>query len=411
MTCGRTDHLLRVWNADTNTPVAEYSAPLGVISGIRLPGIEPTLLIVDDTGKAFICTLQDDELHCVRAIDGENYRACSGPAHQALEAYEQGLRSCEIQRLSLEIVNNERRMAEHDIDDLHQRLSMLGGKHISLEIRAQKARRQYMSLRENRGEHLIEELRHRRELDLLLPDAEESIPSLLAYGEVLALSRQYKAAVNLYERVGRINANPDITQIFNRPLSYLTELESGRGVIALDHDVPMETFIESCNILSTPIRGRYAVSWLSPFKHDGRFLDGTSIIAKYNEARNETTRKGVDLPSARLEEVYWIDQANMSMNSVLIFERRITQEITFEFIVPLIPLSEHITPVIVLAVTTVSTSPFPEDACQHNVIIGNQYKHISNNDDFSAWCRETYRAVVNSFSQHANEQKALRGAF
>lgn len=304
-TVGTEDALLKAWEAPSDSPCAQYAAPLGVIAGQVHPGHEGRFLLVNDLGEAGIGEIDSDSLRMARIFPGSHYRTVAAIPALQREEIRQTKRRQEARELLAQVENGISAGGRgEDLDGLHQRLAELGFKSVALGLLARAAAGR---------EDTVSEIDIRRRLCRSLPQGDPgAAEAILTLARLLGRVWQPAEALAVCERAG-LGANGDREIAHWRKLA---DLLAGEDWI-VQAATPIPVLLEAATLLERPFTGL----WVADALEAQPFVEGTlraeALVAKYEEIRQERIHQ--QLPGARASEVWWISDRTVQRHVTVLF--------------------------------------------------------------------------------------------
>lgn len=292
LTVGAQDARLKRWEVESDTPVAEFTAPSRVISGAPLYRREPMLLLIRENGRAGIYSFAEEELQLRQLLPGDDYRTVVGPSWDSMKSHATHHRAEEARQIAIHIQDGLQHAPTEDLERSHDRLVELGYEHVSLALRAECAHRQ---------EDIVAELRAYQSLFRVLPqDHSEMARSLERYAGLLEHVWQMTEAQHVYRRLVAIGHDCSVN--IERLSPYVQGLTIGTTVI--ETAVPVSTIMNAAQLFDSPVSARFLIKALDPVQCGGARLDPEQIVAKYEQVR--CADKGASLPTATWSRVHWL---------------------------------------------------------------------------------------------------------
>ena len=303
-TFGMEDTLLKAWDAPSDSPCAQYGAPLGVIAGQVHPGHEGQFLLVNELGEAGIGEIDSDSLRMARVFPGSHYRTVAAIPALQREEIRQARHRQEARELLGQVRNGISAGSPGDLDGLHRRLAELGFRSVSLGLKAREAAGR---------EDIVSEINIRRQLCRSLPqDDPGAAEATLALARLLGRVWQPAEALAVCERAG-LGANEDGEITDWRKLA---DILAGRDWI-IQTATPIPVLIETAVLLERPFTGLWAAEALEAQPFAEGTLRAEALLVKYEEVRQERIHQ--QLPRASASEVWWISDRTVQRYVTVLF--------------------------------------------------------------------------------------------
>jgi len=308
VTVGRKDGALKIWNFPDTDPAQQYTSPLGVIAATAWTDPQPNLILADDRGSAGLYTVNAGALHFIQGLHGRDFRVFFGPDQACLESAVSQRKTQRAQDLAYEIrtINQDREPI--DTKELHDELVQMGYEHVSLELRAEDARRR---------DDVISELRYSKQIAGLISFGEPGAEKFfLRYIELLELLWQHVIAHKLGERLMERYPCDELVESVRRLQRYAECLNAGTSVI--ESELSLDVLTRAAEIMATPLRGRYNIAQHDPIYTNVLGLSPSDLIEGYNRLSAEYP--DVRVPQAKQVTVSWLSAAQVESINMIIFD-------------------------------------------------------------------------------------------
>ena len=176
VTVGRREGCLKRWDSRTKTVKHAKAISAGAVSACSIPGLDDRILLVKETGEAWVYGAREDEAVPPLSLSGSDYRVAVGPNAESIEAFLNEERTAEARRITERLNGALAAGKAVDVTEDLRRLECLGFAQVSLGIQAHQAALA--------GDCALELMLRSRLADLL-PDVPEAIEALKTYGETL----------------------------------------------------------------------------------------------------------------------------------------------------------------------------------------------------------------------------------
>ena len=381
ITTGMEDGRLKIWMADADECVQDFSVPYGIISTAIVKTKETAIILVGKKGTATLYSIEKDKVRFIREVPGKDYRTVkSHPWETILTFYDQQ-RSMEVEKILAEIRTSTGRVAKGVIAALHSRLIDLGYEHISLAIRADQA---------NQEGDIVEGIKLRSNLVGILPrNVPGACPAMEKYAAILEKAWHLPEADAVCKRI--INIDPGY--LFTLETSRIEEFTKiiNEKQWLIDPDIPIEQIISSATNIRKPFSGRYLINALSPESSRKR-LDPEEIQKKYELIRKENGKQ--DLPSAVIERLVRISRAGPHESVHIAFGDGKTNNVKgLQMVLQVLPgdFGTVVTPMILF----LWRDPLPEETAQEgNEKAEKALSNIRSNTSSNPYLSAVYRAAI-----------------
>ena len=306
VTAGRKDQRLRSWQARTHALLVDLAVPEGIISAAVVDSFHKRVLFIRDSGQAGIYTVQSQAVDMTTALDGIDYRVVIGPAPEGLQALAAEQKHAEARSVTEAI---EARIARRQFDGtekLHERLSSLGQKEISLSLRVKQA------VLEN---DIIAELKARTQLVGMLPTDESALEELEAYATLLEKVWAFQEAESTYKRILAMQpSHPACDQL--SCVSQRAEATRGTNWVLMP-DEDLQLVVDSATVLNRPFTGRIVVNMYGKIAPEAGHFPPTTMTEAFERAR-KTLGDNI-FPKATYERLWIVSRADPEKSDTLTF--------------------------------------------------------------------------------------------
>ena len=287
------DGLMRVWDDKADAPVQQYQAPCGVVSGETLMSNPERFLLIDDSGKATICSIEAGELQQSEVLDGHEYRTVIAPSVRSRQAFVQEQKLVKARQIGAEIRENIASKRSEGTEQLHQKLVEMGFESVSLVLRAHGAEQQ---------EDVAAELAARHRLSQRLSaNVSRFRTSLHHYAAILERVWRLAEALQVYSQIGALQEGDERS----RWLKASIEAMEGKDWI-VEPGISCGVLIDSATVINKPFVGRWVLDTFEPISFREEGLTATGFTKKYEQIRAEDGRSG--LPKATDKKLWWISR-------------------------------------------------------------------------------------------------------
>jgi len=306
LTAGMKDSRLKIWNADADKPVRDYSIPGGIISMGTTEREQTEIFFVGINGIATCYSLEKNKVRAIREIHGKDYRTITSPSWKKAQALLGRQRTTEIEQILTEIQSSIGRVEKSVIAALHARLTDLGYEHVSLAVRADQA---------SQSGDMVEAIRFSSALMNLLPKNTLKIcPSMEKYAGLLQEMWHFREADALCKSIIDIDPGYPFT-LKSSKIEEFAKIINGKQWL-IEANIPIEQIIRTATIIRRPFSGRYVIKTLQPENSRIR-LDPESLTKKYEQLRKENGKQ--DLPSAVIERLVRISKTGVHESAYMTF--------------------------------------------------------------------------------------------
>jgi len=381
ITTGMEDGRLKIWMAEADECVQDYSVPSGIISAGIVRRKETAILLVGGKGAAALYSIEKDKMRFIREVPGKDYRTVKFHPWETILASYNRQRSMEVEKIIAEIRTSTGRVGNGEIEALHSRLIDLGYEHVSLAIRADQA---------NQRDDIVEGIKLRSDLVGILPNnSPGTCPAMEKYAAILEKAWHLAEADTVCKRI----VNIDPSYAFTLETSRIEEgikIINGKQYL-LDPDIPIEQIISSATIIGKSFSGRYLIKTL-PSENSRVKLDPETIQKKYELIRKENGKKG--LPSATTEQLVMISRAGTHESAYIAFGDGTTNDVrALQMVLQILPadLGTVVTPMILFDWRDVP----PEKTVQEgNKKAEKALNNIRNDASSNPYLSAVYRAAI-----------------
>lgn len=158
LTAGRDDGLLKLWQADSATPVAEHRCSTNAVSAAFIAADPSKIVLIDARGQADVFTTVADQLQSVASIQGDSYRVVVGPDLSRVREAHLANNAAQMTDIMTKAIPRLFDLGQYgEIEKECEELTRLGYPQIALQLRAEVAKKQGDKLGELRFRHMLHE--------------------------------------------------------------------------------------------------------------------------------------------------------------------------------------------------------------------------------------------------------------
>ena len=365
ISAGRHDGAILFWGDAPDVPPLRCQGPRDIVAGASLPGAPARLALVDSQGGLHWGRMESGVFLEENHLPDAACRVVAGPDPATLRRAADQSRKNRIREVLAEIQRLGPQAPPGQLDALCLELSGLGAEEAALEIRSQDARRRA----EGNPEAILEELALRRKQAALLPDCPEAIPSLNRYAEALEWTCVYSGALEVWERIERIDGAAGTKTRAEGARRRAEDLRRGKSIIECNVALPFPILGRAHAMHAVPMLGLYAVQMLRSIASGDVSRDPKRLLTKYRG-------------QARIEQIAWrTHEKETSVATFLSEIVTVSSDIRALTVLPMIPGSIQLTPMVALDVGPAGASPDAMRAAFEHLLRGGLDRLIQ--DQFS----------------------------
>jgi len=307
VSAGISDGFIKFWQPDSNKPWKALEAPFGVTSLVCWRAVGCRCLTICKEGRAYVYSVEDDELVDQETLPGDNYRVAIGPEPESFRTRLARLRSERVERLCVEVKSGIRAGNFSSLLPLYEELDSLGCQHMSLWLQALEAKKREDITRQLQACHTLAGLIRRKDLDL--PEC------LLTYGQLLEKVWQLGKARSVYQRLADSGY---MVEVVRKRLSHLSTLlgSLSKRECIIESAVPLPIILEAAHILRSKLKKAHVLERWPGVACDGP-IDPEDFLRKYESMRSVCHQ---ELPPGRLSQVDWLTEDRRQSLSVVFFD-------------------------------------------------------------------------------------------
>jgi len=311
-TAGRQDGVLLLWEPGEEVPCTHLDIPLGVVGGTFMPGVDLTLLLILDTGKAGVWRVTKGKATLEKELPHPSVRGCSVFDRETLHECGCLMRRDEITRIAGDLVSCHTSHTASTRHDLHDRLVQLGAREVSLQILAEEA-----GVREHSdAQASLEVLRYRHEQEPLLPNSVDSLPVLRQILDLYQRLWLLEDAYRVHERMRKLSRNCSTSPVIENAWIQTAAEAGNRRLLDIGSEHAAYLHIDALQLLGLPLQGRFVVGRMTPIPVDGYSLGAERLASAFREAWQDSA-DGTACPSVSIAEASWVSSSRVSAESTL----------------------------------------------------------------------------------------------
>jgi len=307
LTIGLDDRAIKLWQPDSDIPEKVFQCPKALISAAVFEDDGLCMLAADKKGTAGIYRFEKDRLEHIRNIEGYDFRVISGPDLEDVKSCLAKEKTLKAEAISQQIKEKISSIRQDGLNSLHQQLTDLGFRHVSLLLQARSA---YVC------DDFIGQLKAYKKLTELLRSKNKIITDvMIAYAELLEKAWLVRQALDIYQIITNTKDGSDFSSQIEKLCEYETLMKNSQSFI--EPGMEISELIESRKLMDELFTGKFVIKTSEPVVIDSN-ITTEEFIERYEHIRSSEDN---DLLSVAGKEICcFLSQNNITKTEVISFE-------------------------------------------------------------------------------------------